>query len=84
MALLAERDACLAGFEWFISGATGFERGVEMAEALLAVVADPHLPVRSMPWWLVGAASPFVPLMRELWECAISGKWPMRLDNTSL
>jgi hypothetical protein len=55
-----------------------------MAEALRAVVAGPHLPVRSMPWWLVGAASPFVPLMRELWEMRYLWQVPMRLDNTKL
>jgi hypothetical protein len=50
MALLAERDASLAGFEVFHFKGHWFERGIEMAEAIRAVVADPHLPVRAMPW----------------------------------
>jgi nucleoside-diphosphate-sugar epimerase len=37
-----------------------------------------------MPWWLVGAASPFVPLMRELWEMRYLWHVPMRLDNSKL
>jgi nucleoside-diphosphate-sugar epimerase len=84
MALLAERDASLAGFEVFHFKGHWFERGIEMAEAIRAVVADPHLPIRSMPWWLVGAASPFVPLMRELWEMRYLWHVPMRLDNSKL
>jgi len=84
MALLAERDARLAGFEVVHFGGHWFERGIDMAEAIRAVVADPHLPIRSMPWWVVGAASPFVPLMRELWEIRYLWHVPMRLDNTKL
>jgi nucleoside-diphosphate-sugar epimerase len=84
MALLAERDASLVGFEVVHFGGHWFERGIDMAEAIRAVVADPHLPIRSMPWWLVGAASPFVPLMRELWEMRYLWHVPMRLDNTKL
>lgn len=83
MALLAERDTSLAGFEVVHFGGDWFERGVEMAEALRAVVAD-HLPVRAMPWWLVGAASPFVPLMRELWEMRYLWQGTVQLDNTKL
>jgi hypothetical protein len=63
-------------------GGHWFERGI--AEAIRAVVADPHLPIRSLPWWLIGAATPFVPLMRELWEMRDLWQVPMRLDNTKL
>jgi nucleoside-diphosphate-sugar epimerase len=84
MARLAERDASLAGFEVLHFRGHWFERGIEIAEAIRAVVADPQLPIRSMPWWLVGVASPFVPLMRELWEMRYLWHVPIRLDNSKL
>lgn len=84
MALLAERDTNLGDFEVFHFRGHWFEHGIEMAEAIRAVVADPHLPIRSMPWWLVGVASPFVPLMSELWEMRYLWRVPMRLDNSKL
>jgi hypothetical protein len=64
----------------FISEDTGSSE----AEAIRAVLADPSLPIRSMPWWLVGSASPFVPLMRELWEMRYLWHVLMRLDNSKL
>jgi hypothetical protein len=50
----AQRDASLAGFEVFHFRGHWFERGIEIAEAIRAVVADPHLPIWSLPWWLIG------------------------------
>ena len=61
-----------------------FEWGIEIADAIRAVVADSNLPVRFMPWWAVGAASPFVPLMCELWEMRYLWRVPFRLDNSKL
>jgi nucleoside-diphosphate-sugar epimerase len=71
MARLAERDASLADFEVFHFKGHWFKRGIEIADAIRAVLAAPGLPVRSMPWWLAGAASPFVPLMRELYALSL-------------
>ncbi len=84
LARLAEHDASLADFEVFHFKGHWFERGVEMADAIRAVVADSNLPVRFMSWWIVGAASPFVPLMRELWEMRYLWHVPFRLDNSKL
>lgn len=83
-ALLAERDASIAGFEVFHFKGHWFDRGVEIAEAIRTVVGDPGLPIRSLPWWLIGVASPFVPLMRELWEMRYLWQLPIRLDNSKL
>ncbi len=83
-ALLAERDAKLAAFEVVHFRGHWLERGIEMAEAIRAAVGDPRIPIRPMPWWLVGLASPVVPLMRELWEMRYLWRVPMQLDNTKL
>ena len=82
MARIAERDASLADFEFHFRG-HWFERGIEIADAIRAVLA-PGLPVRSIAWWLVGAASPFVRLMRELWEMRYLWHVPLQLDNSKL
>lgn len=84
MARLAERETSVADFEVFHFKGHWFERGIEMADAIRAAVANLDLPVRPFPWWLAGAASPFVPLMRELWEMRYLWKVPMQLDNSKL
>jgi nucleoside-diphosphate-sugar epimerase len=83
-ALLAEREAELGRFEVFHFRGHWFERGVEMAEAIRRVAGMPNLRIAHLPWWLVGAASPFVPLMRELWEMRYLWRVPMQLDNERL
>lgn len=83
-ALLAERDTELDAFEVFHFHGHWCERGLEMAEAIRAAVGDPRIPIGPLPWWLFGAASPVVPLMRELWEMRYLWRVPMQLDNTKL
>jgi nucleoside-diphosphate-sugar epimerase len=83
-ALLAKRDAELCAFEVFHFRGHWLEPGIELAQAIRAAVGDPRVPIRPLPWWLVGAASPVVPLMRELWEMRYLWRVPMRLDNTKL
>jgi len=83
-ALLAERDADLDTFEQFHFRGHWFEQGIAMAEAIRAAVGDPRIPIKFLPWWLVGLASPVVPLMRELWEMRYLWRVPMQLDNTKL
>lgn len=83
-ALLAECDAELGTFEVFHFRGHWLEPGVAMAEAIRAAVGHPRIPIRSLPWWLVGLASPVVPLMRELWEMRYLWRVPMQLDNTKL
>jgi nucleoside-diphosphate-sugar epimerase len=83
-ALLAERDAELGAFEVFHFRGHWLEPGIEMAEAIRAAVGDPRIAIKRLPWWLVGAASPFVPLMREMWEMRYLWRVPIQLDNTKL
>ena len=44
----------------------------------------PHLKVRAFPWWLLGLASPFVPLFRELKEMRYLWKTPVHMKNARL
>lgn len=83
-ARLAEQDATLGAFEVFHFRGHWLLPGSRMAEAIRAAVGDPKLPVRRLPWWLVGAAAPVVPLMRELWEIRYLWQVPMQLDNRKL
>lgn len=83
-ALLAERDSSLGTFEVFHFRGHWFERGIEMAEAIRRAAGDPDIPIKALPWWLVGLASPVVPLMRELWEMRYLWRVPMQLDNAKL
>jgi nucleoside-diphosphate-sugar epimerase len=83
-AVLAEHDADLGAFEVFHFRGHWLEPGIEMAEAIRVAAGNPHIPVKQLPWWLVGAASTVVPLMRELWEMRYLWRVPMQLDNAKL
>jgi len=55
-----------------------------MVEAIRRAVGNSALPVRRFPWALVAAASPFVPLFREIRELRHLWREPLRLDNARL
>jgi nucleoside-diphosphate-sugar epimerase len=84
MARLADREADLPPFAVFNFGGHYFERGVQMAEAILRVAEQPKTKVRAFPWFLVVGLSPFVPTFRELLEMRYLWKRPLRLDNAKL
>jgi nucleoside-diphosphate-sugar epimerase len=83
-ARLVERDARLADFDVFHFRGHWFERGIEIADTVRTVVGDPNLPIWSIPWWAIRLASPFVPLMHELWEMHYLWHVPIKLDNSKL
>jgi nucleoside-diphosphate-sugar epimerase len=84
MVRLAEREDELEPFAVFNFGGTWFERGEDMARAILRVAEQPENRVHGFPWPLVVAASPFVPLFRELLEMRYLWQRPLRLDNSKL
>jgi len=55
-----------------------------MIEAIKRVVGRSDLPVRRLPWHLMGFASPFVPLFRELREVKYLWEQPVRMTNARL
>ncbi|OYD84114.1 SDR family oxidoreductase [Azospirillum brasilense] len=83
MARLAEREAPDA-FATFHMGGHWDEDGTQVLEAIRRVVGEPDLPVRRFPWLLMTAASPFVPLFRELVEMRYLWETPVRLNNARL
>jgi len=58
--------------------------GTEMVAAIRRAVGKPELPVRAFPWWLIGLASPFVPLFRELRKMRYVWREPLRMPNDRL
>lgn len=84
VARLLERESELATFEVFHFRGHYFENGIEMAEAIAGAAGEPRAPIRRLPWFLVYAASPFVPLFRELIEMRYLWREPLELDNRKL
>ena len=83
-ARLLEREPELSAFEVFNFGGHYFENGIEMAEAILRVADVPKAPIKKLPWFVLYAASPFVPLFREIIEMRYLWQVPLKLDNRKL
>jgi nucleoside-diphosphate-sugar epimerase len=86
MARLVEREGAAPGaFEAFHLAGHWDADGTAMAAAIRrAAGGDPPPRVRRFPWALVAAASPVVPLFRELRELRHLWREPVRLDNARL
>lgn len=84
MVRLAEREADLEPHAVFNFGGTWFERGEDMARAILRVAEQPERRIGSFPWPVVVALSPFVRLFREILEMRYLWRQPLKLDNSKL
>ncbi len=84
MVRLVEREADLDDHAVFNFGGTWFDRGEDMARAVLRVAERPERAIRGFIWPVVIAASPVVPLFREILEMRYLWKQPLRLDNAKL
>jgi nucleoside-diphosphate-sugar epimerase len=58
--------------------------GTAIVSAIRRAVGNPSLPVRGLPWFLLGAASPFNETMRELYATRPLWQTPVELDNSKL
>lgn len=83
IARLLDREGELTPAEVFHFGGHWFERGIDMARAVVRVAGHP-LPIRRFPWWLLHLTAPVVPLFRELAEMRYLWQVPVRLDNRRL
>ncbi|HYH38757.1 MAG TPA: hypothetical protein VD860_11095, partial [Azospirillum sp.] len=83
MVRLAGRDG-LDAFASFHMDGHWDPDGTQVVAAIRRAVGDPRLPVRRLPWWLLRAASPVVPLFRELAEMRYLWDTPVRMDNARL
>lgn len=59
-------------------------QGGELAQAVRRASGNPLLPVKRLPWWVLTALSPLVPLFREIREMRYLWLVPLRLDNRKL
>jgi nucleoside-diphosphate-sugar epimerase len=84
LARLLDREADLADFDVFHFRGHWFEDSRAMGEAIRRVTGDPRIPLRAFPWFVVQAAAPFVPLMRELAEMKYLWTRPIGLDESKL
>lgn len=84
IARLLERESELSAFEAFNFGGYYFENGIEMAEAILLAADGRKAPIKKLPWFLLYAASPFVPMFREIIEMRYLWQVPLKLDNRKL
>lgn len=83
-ARLIERADELPGFATFHLRGHFFDRGVAIAEATREAAGRTDLPIRRFPWWLIVAASPVVPMFREILEMRYLWKVRLELDNRKL
>lgn len=82
MRVIKQEDR-LATFDRFHMRGHWFAQGGELVESIRRVVGK-QVPVLRMPWFAIGAASPFVPLFREMYEMRYLWKEPLQLDNSKL
>lgn len=88
MLRLVEREAQLPAFASVHMAGHWDADGTQMLAAIAAASnrnsANSAVRVRAFPWWLVGLASPFVPLAREMWEMRYLWRQPLRMPNDAL
>jgi len=61
-----------------------FDEGGDFARAVAAAGGVPGAKVKPLPWWIISALSPVVPLCRELREMRYLWQNSIALDNTRL
>lgn len=84
MMQLVEREESLEAFSTFHMNGHWDDDGTRMIDAIRRVVGRPNLKVRAFPWWMLGLASPFVPLFRELREMRYLWEVPIHMNNARL
>ena len=81
---LALREKEMPAFERFHFAGHWIARGVDFARALARAGGFPAAPVKSAPWALYLALSPFVTVLREMREMRYLWRMPVALDNSKL
>ncbi|MBL6854701.1 MAG: NAD-dependent epimerase/dehydratase family protein [Alphaproteobacteria bacterium] len=83
MVRVIEADDRLETFDRFHMRGHWFTQGGELVHSIRRVV-EREVPVWRLPWFAVGAMSPFVPLFREMYEMRYLWQQPLQLDNSKL
>ncbi len=81
---LAELQDRLPVFDSFHVQGHWTPRGSDMAEAIRRASGNARLPIRKLPWPLLCALAPCVPVLREMLEMRYLWREPLRLDNRKL
>ncbi|RYZ04236.1 MAG: NAD-dependent epimerase/dehydratase family protein [Myxococcales bacterium] len=81
---LLERAGELSQFEVFHFGGHGFEKGVELADAVRRAAGVPAAPIRRFPWLAIFLLSPFIVTFREMLEMRYLWRRSLLLDNRKL
>ncbi len=84
MVALLEKSDSLDPFAVFHMDGQWDSDGSAVIVAIRKAVGNPRLKIRKLPWTLMRAASPFVPVFRELLEMRYLWDVPVRLDNARL
>ncbi len=84
MVRLVDQEDRLETHAVFNFAGVWFERGEDMARAVLRVAEQPEHRLRRLPWPLLVLASPVVPMFREILEMRYLWRRPLRLDNRKL
>jgi nucleoside-diphosphate-sugar epimerase len=84
MMRLVDREAALPPFATFHMEGHWDADGTELIGAIRRATGNLRFTVRRLPWTLLRAASPVVPLFRELAEMRYLWKTPVRLSNARL
>ncbi|HBV00658.1 NAD-dependent epimerase/dehydratase family protein [Thalassospira lucentensis] len=58
--------------------------GTQMIAAIKRAVGNPDIPIKSLPWTMIGLLRPFVPFFREAWEIRYLWRNPARMHNDRL
>jgi nucleoside-diphosphate-sugar epimerase len=84
MMRLVQREPALPAFATFHMGGHWDADGTELVAAIRRATGNLRFKVRHLPWTVLRAVSPIVPLFRELSEMRYLWKVPVRLDNARL
>lgn len=84
MMRLIERESALSAFATFHMDGHWDADGTELIAAIRRATGNLRFQVRRLPWTLLRAVSPVVPLFRELSEMRYLWKMPIRLHNARL
>lgn len=81
---LMGEEARLADHEVFHFRGHTFERGVDMAKAVVRVAGDENMKIKNLPWAIIRLASPFAGTLRALLEMRYLWRQTVELDNAKL
>jgi len=83
-ARLADQEQDLPAFARFHFDGQWDPNGTAMTAAIRRAAGAPHMPIRSLPWAVLGLIAPFNETLRELIEMKPLWRAAARLDNSLL